>query len=64
MKGTLFTVLIMALIFILTWSALKWFADVVSDYKIIKPKNGVECIIVSRLLTTSVACYSVSADDQ
>ncbi len=39
------------------WMAGKLFADSVSDYKLIKPKNGVECVVVSRMFNTSVDCW-------
>lgn len=46
------------LMFILIiWGGGKLFADTVSDYEVIKPKNGVECVVVSRMFNTSVDCW-------
>ena len=39
------------------WGAGKLFADGVSDYKVIQPVNGVECVVVSRMFNTSVDCW-------
>ena len=38
----------------------KLFADSVSDYKIIKPKEGIECVVVSRMFNTSVDCWKAN----
>lgn len=39
------------------WGMGKLFADSVSDYELIKPKKGVECVVVSRMFNTSVDCW-------
>lgn len=39
------------------WGMGKLFADSVSDYEVIKPKDGVECVVVSRMFNTSVDCW-------
>ena len=39
------------------WGMVKLFADSVSDYEVINPKDGVECVVVSRMFNTSVDCW-------
>jgi len=39
------------------WAGGKVFADAVSDYEMITPKDGVECVVVSRMFNTSVDCW-------
>ena len=39
------------------WVAGNMFAESISDYEVIKPKDGVECIVVSRMFNTSVDCW-------
>lgn len=49
-----------SLLFVLcvfSYASMKLVADGVSDYKIIKPKEGVECVVVSRMFNTSVDCW-------
>jgi hypothetical protein len=47
----------MTVVYLCVWGAGKLFADSVSDHKIIKPKEGVECVVVSRMFNTSVDCW-------
>lgn len=50
----------LAMVFVVVacvWGAGKLFADSVSDYEVIKPKEGIECIVVSRMFNTSVDCW-------
>ena len=39
------------------WGVGTVFADSVSDYNIITPKDGVQCVVVSRMFNTSVDCW-------
>ena len=39
------------------WGVGKLFADSISDYEIITPKDGIECVVVSRMFNTSVDCW-------
>ncbi len=39
------------------WGMGTLFADSVSDYEVINPKTGVECVVVSRMFNTSVDCW-------
>ena len=48
---------IMVVVFAFIWGAGKIFADSVSDYEVIKPKDGIECVVVSRMFNTSVDCW-------
>jgi len=36
----------------------KKFSDSISEYEVINPKPGVECIVVSRSFNTSVDCWT------
>jgi len=48
---------VMIVLYFCIWTGGKLFADSVSDYEIIKPKEGVECVVVSRMFNTSVDCW-------
>lgn len=39
------------------WGVGTVFASSVSDYEVINPKDGVECVVVSRMFNTSVDCW-------
>ena len=41
----------------LFWLSMKFMSDSVSDYEIIKPTDGIECVVVSRMFNTSVDCW-------
>ena len=43
----------------LMWTIGTYFAETVSDHKVITPKPGVECVVVSRMFNTSVDCWKV-----
>lgn len=45
------------LVVLCVWSISKIFADSISDYEVIQPKEGVECVVVSRAFNTSVDCW-------
>jgi len=40
------------------WGLGTLFAGSVSDYEVIAPKDGVECVVVSRMFNTSVDCWA------
>ncbi|MCK5019977.1 MAG: hypothetical protein KAS32_23185 [Candidatus Peribacteraceae bacterium] len=48
---------IVILVYVCVWGVGKLFADSVSDYKVIQPKEGIECVVVSRMFNTSVDCW-------
>lgn len=50
-------VVFILMVILIIWGVAKLFADTVSDYEVIKPKNGVECVVVSRMFNTSVDCW-------
>jgi len=52
----IFAVLMMLL---LTWGVGKLVSDSLSDYKVISPEEGVNCVVVSRMFNTSVDCWGV-----
>lgn len=39
------------------WGMGKLFSDSISDYEVINPKDGIDCIVVSRMFNTSVDCW-------
>ena len=39
------------------WFVASLVGDVVSDYEVINPVDGVECVVVSRMFNTSVDCW-------
>ncbi len=43
----------------ISW-AIKQIAKDDSDYEVITPKEGVECVVVSRMFNTSVDCWKVN----
>lgn len=45
------------LVIAVIWSGGVFFADKVSDYEVITPAENVECVVVSRMFNTSVACW-------
>ena len=57
MKDTIIYVGVMVIVMLCIWGAGKLFADTVSDHKVISPKDGVECVVVSRMFNTSVDCW-------
>ncbi len=48
---------IYTIVIIIIWSIGKLFADTVSEHELIQPKDGVECVVVSRMFNTSVDCW-------
>lgn len=40
------------------WGLGTLFAKIASDYEIIQPKDGIECVVVSRMFNTSVDCWA------
>lgn len=49
-------VLYVVMVFVI-WGVGTLFAKSVSDYEVISPEPGVECVIVSRMFNTSVDCW-------
>lgn len=47
----------LVVMYVCIWGAAKLFADSVSDYEIINPTKGIECVVVSRMFNTSVDCW-------
>jgi hypothetical protein len=45
------------LVTVAIWWVGSFFAKSVSDYEVITPKQGVECVVVSRMFNTSVDCW-------
>ena len=41
------------------WLSLSLFADEIKDYEVIEPEEGVRCVVVSRIMNTSVDCWMV-----
>ena len=39
------------------WGMGKFFADGISDYEVISPRDNIECVVVSRMFNTSVDCW-------
>jgi hypothetical protein len=44
-------------IVLMIWGAGVVFAKSVSDYEVINPKDGIQCVVVSRMFNTSVDCW-------
>ncbi len=42
---------------ILLWLIGNFFAKTVSDHEIIRPSEGIKCVVVSRMFNTSVDCW-------
>jgi len=59
LKEIIIYIVLVVLILCLLWGIGKIFADSVSDAKVITPKPGVECVVVSRMFNTSVDCWVV-----
>ena len=49
---------IIVVLYVCAWGVAKILADSVSDYEVIQPKDGVECVVVSRMFNTSVDCWA------
>lgn len=48
--------------FMLMWGLSYIGSTAVKDYEIIEPEDGVHCIVVSRMMNTSVSCWKL--DDE
>lgn len=59
MKDLIKYVAVIISITLITWGVGTLFADGVSNYKIINPKDGIECVVVSRMFNTSVDCWKL-----
>ena len=57
MKDIIIYIIAVVGISVVIWSAGKFFADKISDYEVISPKHGIECVVVSRMFNTSVDCW-------
>lgn len=60
MKEILIYIATMMAVVLVIWVGGKYFAKAVSDYETITPRDGIECVVVSRMFNTSVDCYEVS----
>lgn len=49
--------LCMMFVLIPIWGVGTFFADTISTHEVIKPRDGVECVVVSRMFNTSVDCW-------
>ena len=58
MKEAIVTIGVYLLAIGLVWGLGVMFSKSVSDYEVIQPKEGVECVVVSRMFNTSVDCWS------
>lgn len=59
-----FYALIVVGITAITWIMGVVFSDSISDHTVIKPVNGVECVVVSRMFNTSVDCWKVRGEGE
>lgn len=55
--GAVKYIALLVVLYVCIWGAATLFADSVSDYEVIAPKTGVECVVVSRMFNTSVDCW-------
>ena len=55
--NTFIHVVIWIVAVLIIWIGAKFFADKISDYEVIEPEDGVQCIVVSRAFNTSVDCW-------
>lgn len=62
MKEILVYLILVILIICTSLYLQKLFADSVSDYEVISPRDGVQCIIVNRSFNTSVDCWIVGGE--
>jgi len=49
----------MAVVVVIIWMLFNKFAGSVQDYEIIEPEKGVKCIVVSRMASVAVSCFSI-----
>jgi hypothetical protein len=54
----LYIVMMVAMTALIWWVG-SFFAKGLSDYEVITPKPGIECVVVSRMFNTSVDCWKV-----
>lgn len=59
MKGIIVSGALFLATILFVWGAGTVFAEFASGYEVISPKDGVECVVVSRMLNTSVDCWEV-----
>ena len=57
MKSLLITIPATLIFVILMWYIGKFVADTMSDYEVITPVPGVQCIAISRMFNTSTDCW-------
>jgi hypothetical protein len=60
-KGVIGYIVITVLVTVSIWWVGSFFAKSVSDYEVITPKEGVQCVVVSRMFNTSVDCWKSGA---
>lgn len=60
MKELVITITTYIGLIILIWYMGRYFANEISDYEVISPKDGIECVVVSRMFNTSVDCWAVN----
>ena len=51
--------IIVVVILVLVWIPTYFVSKGVADHKMIQPRDGVECVVVSRMFNTSIDCYQV-----
>jgi len=56
-RGIAVYIVVTVIVVLCIWGAGKLVADNISDVKVINPKPGVECVVVSRMFNTSVDCW-------
>ncbi len=59
MTSTALYLVVLILTTTLIWGIGSFFADKISDYEVIKPKENIECVVVSRMFNTSVDCWKI-----
>ena len=58
-KNVALYIALMVLVTVSIWWVGSFFAKSVSDYEVISPKEGVQCVVVSRMFNTSVDCWKL-----
>jgi hypothetical protein len=56
MKESIIYAVIVITVTVAVWGIGKMVSDTFSDYEVIHPRPGIECVVVSRMFNTSVDC--------
>ena len=56
-------IIVVLLVTLSVYLAGKLFADKVSEQKLISPRGGVECVVVSRMFNVSVDCWKMTDNE-